>query len=261
MMKTNTFLLIPALVLACTSAFANDNTAPRDAEPKVQWGMSMGLNRYTEQKMQLLGTEIGAHVRLNRLDMLPNWQLEGDVMLGRQKYTSTETGDLDGVLNVETRWRALAPVYRSGSGQEGLAAGLGLHTLWNDLRGTTTTGHAGYERLATQLWLPVRWTSANAWELEAGALIRGRHTSNLSIVHPGNVDVTNSQSSGQYAEFKINFKQNDGTTLTPFIRYSKLADSDHVSARLFNGDRNQFETQSVWEPKSQRWQIGAVLNF
>jgi hypothetical protein len=227
----------------------------------VQWGLSLGVNRYTESKMQLLGTEIGLHARLVGSEMLPNWQLEGDVLLGRQKYTSSGTGDLSGVLNIETRWRALAPVYRTGSGPEGLYAGLGLHTLWNDLRGTTTTGHAGYERQATQLWLPVRWTSANAWELEAGALIKGRHTSKLSIVYPGNVDVTNSQSSGQYAQFKMNFKQNDGTTLTPFIRYSKLADSDRVSARLFENDINSFESKSVWEPKNQRWQIGAVLNF
>jgi hypothetical protein len=251
MMKTNTFLLIPALVLACTSAFANDNTAPRDAEPKVQWGMSMGLNRYTEQKMQLLGTEIGAHVRLSRLEMLPNWQLEGDVMLGRQKYTSTATGDLNGVLNIETRWRALTPVYNTGSGQEGLAAGLGLHTLWNDLRGTTTTGHAGYERQATQLWLPVRWTSAEAWELEGGLLLRGTHTSRLSQANNGNADIRNTQKSGAYVQASTSLKLDDGTRLSPFVRLTRLGDSDTVRSGA-----------QYWvEPHSQRWQIGAVLNF
>ena len=105
MTKTNTFLLISSFVLSCTAALANDQVTPSEADSKVQWGMSLGLNRYTESKMQLLGTEIGVHARLSGLTMLPNWQIEGDVLLGRQKYTSTDTGDLNGVLNVETRWR------------------------------------------------------------------------------------------------------------------------------------------------------------
>lgn len=250
-MKTNTFLLTFALVLTCTSALANDNTAPSNAESKVQWGMSLGANRYTESKMQLLGTEIGLHARLSGSEILPNWQLEGDVLLGRQKYTSTDTGDMNGVLNIETRWRALAPVYRTGSGQEGLSAGLAWHTLWNDLRGITTTNHAGYERQATQLWLPVRWTSAEAWEIEGGLLLRGTHTSRLSQANSTQSDIRNTQKSGAYLQASTSFKLEDGTRLSPFVRFTRLGDSDIVRSG------NQF-----WvEPKSQRWQIGAVLNF
>jgi hypothetical protein len=251
MMKTNTFLLTSTLVLTCSSALANDNTAPSNAEPKVQWGMSLGLNRYTESKMQLLGTEIGLHARLSGVNMLLNWQLEGDVLLGRQKYTSTKSGDLNGVLNVETRWRALAPVYRTGEGQEGLSAGLGLHTLWNDLRGTTTTNHAGYERLATQIWLPVRWTSAAAWELEGGLLLRGTHTSRLSQANSINADIHNTQKSGAYMQASTSLKLEDGTRLSPFVRFTSLGDSNTVRSG-----------SQLWvEPRSQRWQIGAVLNF
>lgn len=251
MMKTNTFLLTSALVLTCTSALANDNKAPSNAEPKVQWGLSLGVNRYTESKMQLLGTEIGLHARLVGSEVLPNWQLEGDVLLGRQKYTSNGTGDLNGVVNIETRWRALAPLYRTGSGPEGLSAGLGFHTLWNDLRGTTSTNHAGYERQATQLWLPIRWTSAEAWELEGGLLLRGTHTSRLSQANSINSDIHNTQKSGTYVQANTSFKLEDGTRLSPFVRFTHLGDSDIVRSG------NQY-----WvEPKSQRWQIGAVLNF
>jgi hypothetical protein len=251
MMKTNTFLLISSLVLGCTSAVASDSVTPREAAPKVQWGMSLGVNRYTETKMQLLGTEIGVHARISGLENLPQWQFEGDVLLGRQKYTSTDTGDLDGVLNVETRWRALAPVYSTGVGQEGLSAGLGLHTLWNDLRGRTSTNYAGYERLATQIWLPVRWTSAAAWELEGGLLLRGTHTSRLSQANSTNADIRNTQTSGAYVQASTSLKLDDGTRLSPFVRLTRLGDSDTVRSG----------SQSWYEPHSQRWQIGAVLNF
>ncbi len=252
MLKTNTFLFTSALLLASASVHANDTVMQRYTEPKVQWGMSLGINRYTEPKMQLLGTEVGVHARLSGLSDLPNWQFEGDVSLGRQKYTSTDTGNLDGVLNVETRWRALAPIYRTGAaGQEGLSGGLGLHTLWNDLRGRTSTNYAGYERLATQIWLPVRWTSANAWELEGGLLLRGTHTSRLSQANAANADIRNTQTNGTYLQANTRFKLDDGTSLSPFVRVTRLGDSDTVRS---NG-------QSWFEPKSTRWQIGAVLNF
>jgi hypothetical protein len=251
MLKTKNFLIISSLVLTFTSALANDNTAPRVADPKVQWGMSLGVNHYTESKMQLLGTEIGLHARLNRLDMLPDWRLEGDVLLGRQKYTSTDTGDLSGAINLETRWRALAPIYRTGNGQEGLSAGLGLHTMWNDLRGITTTNHAGYERLSTQIWLPVRWTGPGAWELESGLLLRGTHTSRLSQANRSNADIVNAQKSGSYLQASSRFKLDNGSHLSPFVRLTHLGDSDTVRSG------NQ-----LWiEPRSQRLQIGAVLNF
>ena len=250
-MKTNTFLLISSLVLACIQAQANDITDNRQPETKVQWRMSLGANRYTEPKMQLLGTEVGLHVLAHGLDDLPNWQFEGDVLLGRQKYTSTDTGDLNGVINIETRWRALTSLYRTGNQQEGLSAGLGLHTMWNDLRGQTTTHHNGYERQATQIWLPLRWTSATAWELESGLLLRGMHTSRLSQANASNADIRNTQTSGAYLQVSTRLKLDDGTHLSPFVRMTRLGDSDTVYS---NG-------QSWYEPHSKRWQIGAALNF
>lgn len=251
MKKINCSLIIHSLLLACSAALAQDNTPPIEVESKVQWGMSWGVNRYTEEKMQLLGSEIGLHARLIGLGMLPDWQLEGEVLVGRQKYTSTSTGEMNGVLNIETRWRALTPVYNTGVGQEGLSAGLGLHTLWNDLRGKTTTGHAGYERQATQLWLPVRWRGTEAWELEAGLLLRGTHTSRLSQANTTYTNIHNTQTSGTYVQASISLALDDGMQLSPFVRLTRLGDSDTVRS----GDELWFE------PRSERWQIGAVLNF
>jgi hypothetical protein len=249
-MKIMTFPWMGCLVLACTPTWANDNLAP-EAAPQVHWGMSLGMNHYAESKMQLGGPEIGAHARLTGLDMLPNWQLEGDVLLGQQKYTSTGTGNMEGVRNIETRWRALVPVYNTGVGQEGLSTGLGLHTLWNNLSGTSTTGHAGYVRQATQIWWPVRWTSNGDWQLEGGLLLRGVHTSRLSQINSGYADIRNTQKSGAYLQTSTSILLEDGTYWSPFVRLTRLGDSDIVRSN-----------HQAWvEPRSQRWQIGAMLNF
>ncbi|NDF44752.1 MAG: hypothetical protein EB125_03430, partial [Betaproteobacteria bacterium] len=62
------------------------------AQSTVTWGISAGMNKYTEANMKLVGPEIGLHARV--VDVFPNtnWVLEGDVLLGRQNYTSTSTG-------------------------------------------------------------------------------------------------------------------------------------------------------------------------
>jgi len=251
MVKNNTFLLVSWLLFGCSSTFANDNLPSHDAARKVHWRMSLGMNHYAESNMQLLGPEIGVHVRLNGLDLLPNWQLEGDVLLGQQKYTSSVSGNLKGAPNIETRWRALAPIGGTDVGQQGLSTGLGLHTLWNDLRGTTTTGSRGYERIATQIWMPVRWTSDAAWALEGGLLLRGQHTSRLSQISTAYADIRNTQKSGAYIQATTSFLSEDGHRLTPFVRLTRLGDSDIVRSR----------NQGWIEPYSQRWQIGAALDF
>jgi hypothetical protein len=183
---------------------------------------------------------------------MPSAQLEGDIFLGQQKYTSQSSGSMNGVTNLETRWRALWPVMSDI--QEGLSAGLALHTLWNDLRGTTTfqgTTYGGYQRSASQLWLPMRWRIDDMWELDAGLLIFGRHTSKLSEVNTSYQDIVNTQHRGQYAQVAMNVALSNGESLKPFVRYTHLADSNTVAM----GGK-------YWiEPESHRWQIGMVWEF
>jgi hypothetical protein len=244
-------LLILSLILCASVAFADDTTHTTPAESQRQWGISGGVNRYTESLMQLSGPEVGLHARWSGLEQLPRWQLEGDVLLGLQRYTSQDSGSMRHVGNIETRWRGLYPVYATGQGDEGWSAGLALHTLWNDLRGKTTTHNVGYEREALHLWLPLRWTGANAWTWEGAVLLRGRHTSRLSEVRSTYTDVHNTQKSGVYLQASTRFDLKGGTSLNPFVRLTRLGDSD--SAPM--GGSN-------WvEPKSQRWQIGAVWQF
>lgn len=222
---------------------------------RMQWGISGGVNQYQEKGlMQLQGPEVGIHAKLTQWSVLPSVQWETDVLFGKQKYTSEGSGSMTGVTNLETRWRAMIPVFNDEPTRQGLFTGLAVHTLWNDLRGTTTFNqktYGGYERSAVQLWLPVRWSSADMWDLDAGLLIYGRHTSRLSQVNTSYSDIVNTQHRGQYAQASVSWALDNGDTLKPFIRYTHLGNSNIV---VMNGD--------PWvEPESHRWQIGAIWEF
>ena len=249
-MRTYFFIsiLIATIVTPCWAQ--SDATTPR-----IQWGISAGLNDYKEPDlMQLQGPEAGLHLRTTGWTELPATQLEVDALLGKQKYTSVNSGSLSGVTNLETRWRGLVPLFSDTHTQTGWFAGLAVHTLWNDLRGTTTfqgNTYGGYQRSAMQLWLPVRWRSSDLWNIDAGLLIYGRHTSKLSEVNRNYQDIVNTQRRGQYVQVAVDLNLDNRDTLKPFVRYTHLADSNTVEM----GGK-------YWlEPESNRWQIGAVWEF
>jgi hypothetical protein len=246
-------LVSVCLCLLASSAFGQDGPEMQDASDLqgLRWRVSVGLNRYQEPDlMQLQGPEIGVHAMWTR----PSIQWEGDVLLGQQKYTSRNSGHMAGITNLETRWRGLVSLADVMPTSPNFLTGLAIHTLWNDLRGTTTFNqitYGGYERSAVQLWLPMRWSQAGVWDVEAGLLIYGRHISKLSQVNSHYTDLVNTQHTGQYVQATFDWAWNNGDTLKPLIRYTHLSKSNSV---VMNG--------STWvEPASQRWQIGVIWEF
>lgn len=255
-MTTSTQLLRIAALCVCAFSASAWSQSTAESETQVKWGISGGFNHYTEPKlMQLQGPEAGLHFQISNMRDLENMQLEGDILLGAQKYTSAESGTISGVPNLESRYRALIAVSKDDTTGEVFYTGLAVHTLLNDLRGISSTGKSGYRRIATQLWLPLRWTINSTWELDAGMLIYGRHTSKLSDVGPNYGDVINTQRKGQYAQVSMSLALDNGDLLKPFIRYTHLGDSNIVPNREPSG------TAYRYEPESQRWQIGAVWEF
>ena len=208
---------------------------------KTTWGISAGWNQYTEPDlMQLTGPEVGIY---GRLTLPNNLHAEAEGLIGKQNYSSNRSGNLDNVANIETRWRLMTPIWEERV--PGILVGLGYHTLWNDLRGQTNTGHVGYQRIANQLWMPVRWSVSSMWQIDAGLLIYGRHRSNLS--EAGGTDIVNTQRNGQYLQIAANLDTDSQHTLTPFIRYTHLGNSNVV-----NGG---------YEPTSVRWQTGVIWTY
>ena len=222
------------------------------AQSTVTWGVSAGMNKYTEANMKLLGPEIGLHARAVNVFPNTNWELEGDVLLGRQNYTSTSTGNMRNVGNVETRWRVMGEI----SPDTGWRTGLAVHTLWNDLQGIATDSNgqtfSGYQRTARQVWWPVRWTPGGASTFEVGTLITGKHTSALSQADPAAyTDITNKQKRGTYLQASVALGLPNGDSLSPFVRLTHLSTSDVVAM----GGKN-------WtEPNNRRLQTGVIWQF
>ena len=140
------------------------------------WQLSAGWQDYSESQMNLKGPELGLHWQSRAWGPVT---IETDAHVGLQNYNSIPSGRLNSVLNVDTRWRALSASTAQPQWQYGLA----LHTHANFLRGTTSLGFGGYDRLSTQLWLPVRWQSVGdqQWTVDAGWLLRGEH--GRSLIH------------------------------------------------------------------------------
>ena len=227
-------------------------TSGAQAQSTVTWGVSASKNKYTEANMKLTGPELGLHARAVNVFPNTNWVLEGDVLLGRQNYTSTSTGSMRNVGNVETRWRVMGEI----APDTGWSTGLALHTLWNDLQGIATDSsgntYSGYQRSARQVWLPIRWTPTQASSFEVGSLISGKHTSSLSQADPvAYTDITNKQKSGTYLQASIALGLPNGDSLSPFVRVTHLATSDEVT---MGGKK--------WtEPNSHRVQTGVIWQF
>lgn len=209
--------------------------------------------------MELQGPELGLHLRMDRFASLPRWALEADVLASVQRYDSRESGVMHNAENVETRWRLLYQVWPREGG--GLYLGPAIHTLYNDLRGRASRNSSGYERASVGLWLAGQWRQPLAGagpltgvQLDAGRLIRARHTSFLSQANSSFMDVENTQKHGWYAQGKLSFKT-QRLLLEPYVRFTHIKDSDMVLARA--------APQRVfgYEPASDRWQLGLQVSW
>ena len=213
-------------------------------EKRGAWQLSAGWQDYSEPQMNLTGPELGVHWQSR------NWgqyTLEAEAQLGLQNYSSVPSGRLDSVLNVDTRWQAL----RASTAQPQWQYGLALHTHSNFLRGTTSLGFGGYDRLSTQVWLPVRWRSDSTqpWMVDAGWLLWGEHLSRLSQVNNRFQDVTNQQRKGAYFQISKEIHTDLGE-MQPYARWTWVDKSDVHWESLVGFDRG------TYEPRNNRLQVG-----
>jgi len=222
--------------------------APVQAQPGQDlgaWQLSAGWQDYSEQQMNLKGPELGLHWQIQGIGQ---YTLEADAHLGLQNYNSEQSGRLDSLLNVDSHWKALIASTSQPQWQYGLA----LHSHANFFRGITSSGFGGYDRLTTQVWLPVRWHSASAqpWTVDAGWLLWGEHVSRLSQVNTRLQDVTNQQRKGAYLQISKRVNTDAGD-MEPYARWTWVDNSDvrwvTVAPGLTRGD---------YEPQNNRLQVG-----
>ena len=229
----------------CVASVLTGAIVSAEAESALgTWQMSAGWQDYSEPQMNLKGPELGVHWKSRTWGPV---SLEADTHLGLQNYNSVPSGRLDSVLNVDTYWRA----FRASTAQPQWQYGLALHHHANFFRGTTSLGFGGYDRLSTQVWLPVRWQSDSAkpWTVDAGWLLWGAHVSRLSQVNTRFQDVTNRQRKGIYFQISKGIHTDLGE-VQPYARWTWVDDSDVHWESLVGLDRG------TYEPRNNRLQVG-----
>lgn len=131
--------------------------------------------------------------------------------------------------------------------------GLGFRYLKNDLRGTTSTGAAGYERAARYAYLPIgatvrlglgeRWALAST--LEYDVFLRGRQQSELGDTGiPGLEDATNTQTRGRGYRASLTIEADDWS-FGPWVQYWHIRDSLLVTAGSVIGMEPENKTREV----------------
>ena len=144
-------------------------------------------------------------------------------------------------------------------------AGIGYRYLFNDLRGFSSTGAAGYRRESNYTTLPLGVThkmnlgsqARLVTTVEYSHLIRGRQETKFSDIVGSNgiiaaQDAENRQRHGYGMRLGVSY-QMDQWSVGPFVHYWKIKESDTVSvSRSVVGP----VTLSVFEPANKTTEFG-----
>jgi hypothetical protein len=159
-------------------------------------------------------------------------RLEGRYSYAELDYTGS--GTLSDLPDYILEFRAIAGRdYRAGRFVWSPYAGLGYRHLYNDLRGVSSTGAAGYRRKSRYYYLPVgvtlRIPMGADWvlapHLEYDAFANGRQRSYLSDVSPLLPDVTNRQVRGRGVRGQLAF-EGARWSVSLWSHYWKIKNSD-----------------------------------
>ena len=211
---------------------------PDIGEPRTLTAMEVGLQgsqyRYQEKDvgMRVQGPHAGLIIQMTG-DIGGQWFLRADGRAAGGAPDYKGSGEIDSNSNyiAEARitvgrdllWRrfGVAPY-----------AGLGYRHVYNDLRGTTTTGARGYQRYSHYFFAPVglqpsmRFFNGDRLTLTAefDPLIRGWQKSSLGDATAGYPTLINEQKTGFGARADLMYKT-DGWSFGPFMNYWSIGTS------------------------------------
>ena len=195
--------------------------------------------RYTEPDLgvKIWGPNVGLTAAYTQTDK-NNWfvKIDGRVVYGSLKYEGT--GAQNSVPNFifETRGYFGREFLLRRDVSISPYAGLGVRYLYNDLRGITSTGAAGYRRYSTYFYVPLglstRFHLSGKWSvsptIEYVYLITGTQKSKLSDAGTGFVDAHNEQSKGYGYRLSV-MVDKEAWAFGPWLNFWDIDDSDIVS--------------------------------
>jgi hypothetical protein len=246
-------------VLGLGSSELGPLATPRGGELGVQ----VSDYRYHEPALgvTLSGTRWGIQAAWTRHDGLdePFGRLDLRYSQGNLKYegSGTMTGVPDKLF--ETRL-VFGRDYIKGHAY-GLSpyVGLGYRYLYNDARGTSSTGRVGYRRYSHYFYLPVglttRFATRSQWVIsptvEADVFLQGRQKTCFSDVGPGRPDFNNSQESGFGCRARLMFERGR-LAFGPWFQSWRVNCSDLTD--IGSG-------VVAWEPSNRTREFGVELNY
>ncbi|HZE11074.1 MAG TPA: hypothetical protein VE034_05785 [Burkholderiales bacterium] len=259
------FLGLAALLIA-GPVFAQSSSAVNPLATRPGWEIGAQLAQYEYREPDF------AKVSGNRLGFDGAGTLTSGPLFGRFE-ARVSYGSLDykgsGTSTAVPDWtleaRLLAGVEWLGSSASfSPYLGLGYRYLFDDLRGYSSTGAAGYRRYSNYIYAPVgftlRFLLGDGWvlapTLEADIFLRGKQISNLSDTGiPGYQDVTNMQTSGRGHRAALMFEK-DNFAFGLWTHYWHIDDSDVQFAGVVAG-RARFGG----EPENYTRESGIELRY
>lgn len=212
---------------------AQDSLATRSG-----WEVGGQVARYRYEEpdvMWLKGNRIGAmgaYTVVNDKRVYRRIELRSSY--GELEYQSWGTGAMDGVPDHLLEVRALAGRdYPAGKLVWSPYVGGGFRYLYNDLRGTTSTGHIGYRRESFYFYVPLgltlRMPLGEDWvfapQFEYDAFVHGVQRSYLSDAGFGDPNITNQQRHGRGYRVQLMFESRRWA-FGPWMNYWNVKNSD-----------------------------------
>lgn len=250
-------LLLPAAVLA--------QVIPLTTLTSSEMGIDVSSYRYEEVSngaffMANEGNKVGIAGSFNQV--LENdwfWGADARQAHGNVSYSSGGSGSKGSNPDIITEIR-ITGGKDYAVGQQVLAPyfGLGYRNLFNDLRGYSTTGAAGYRRISHYTYIPIGVThrmrlspqARLSTSLEYDLLLEGRQQSFLSDVNPTSNDPINTQRQG-YGLRLIAAYEKLNWSVGAFFHYWDIADSD-LSLRTLSG----VPSALIMEPQNSTREFG-----
>ena len=230
--KLVALLVTISLLVGARNTRADDLLQPRDG-----WEIGLQVSEYEYEEPNLAkleGPRLGATLAYTHAPKGSSFlRFDGRVSAGLLDYegSGTQSNVPDGI--VELRVTGGKGFRTSSNASLAPYAGLGYRYLYNDNRGTSSTGASGYRRCSNYLYAPIGLTfraqTSSKWvlatTLEYDVFLAGRQVSRLSDAGMSYSDITNDQDKGYGYRIYL-MAETESWAIGPWLHYWSIEDSD-----------------------------------
>jgi hypothetical protein len=249
-------------------SFAGAQQVSLKTQPGVALGLSASYYHYKEPSIAVTeeGYKAGIDLAITAVRST-DWFIRGDgrFAYGRIDYTGTGSKDANPDWYTELRG-TIGKDFDYDRYSLSPYTGIGYRYLFNDLRGVTSTGAAGYRRESRYIYIPVGVT--HRLRLESSArlsttfefdyLVQGWQKSNLTDATALLPNQTNKQHSGYGIRASV-FYEKANWSFGPWVHYWRINQSEMTSATVTVAGGTL--RALIFEPKNKTTEIGLRLGY